>query len=202
MDKHQLSEIEARAEAATSGPWRTETDERTLSRLVRSEDATLDIDFGYVGNRTMDDAQFVAHARTDVPALVAEVKRLKADVDHAIKLMEHAVTARDVREGERDRVRSTAVRLEQELAHKEEVWQGERESLVAELATVRNQRDRAMDAIERVQTIAEAMQDRAGKTVFGDSYEQGQKLMLDVSAKEILAALVLDASEPADREQR
>jgi hypothetical protein len=72
-----LDEIEARAAAATPGPWFVETHAPTLSRLVCSEDGTLDINFGYVGNRTEPDAEFVAYARTDITAMAAEIRRLR-----------------------------------------------------------------------------------------------------------------------------
>lgn len=78
-----LAAIEARHRAATSGPWGVETHAPTLSRLVVSEDRTLVIDFGYVGNRTQNDAEFVAHAPEDIRALlgiVASVRDLRDDL--------------------------------------------------------------------------------------------------------------------------
>ncbi|MBO0804256.1 MAG: hypothetical protein J2P25_14425 [Nocardiopsaceae bacterium] len=74
-------EIRARADAAAPGPWRVERHEPTLSLLVVSDDATSVIDFGYVGNRPQNNAEFVAHAREDVPALLAEVARLRAELE-------------------------------------------------------------------------------------------------------------------------
>ena len=53
MDEAKLSEIEARARAATPGPW----------LVCAAEDAAEGLP--------------VAHAREDVPALVAEVRRLQ-----------------------------------------------------------------------------------------------------------------------------
>ena len=76
--QQQIDDIEARHQAATKGPWRVETHAPTLSRLVCSEDGTLDINFGYVGNRTQADAEFVAHAPEDIAVLLAEVRRLRA----------------------------------------------------------------------------------------------------------------------------
>lgn len=74
----RLSEIEARTSAAHPEPWFAVRDERELLLYVESQDQTLNpIDFGYVGNRPEADAEFVAHARTDVPYLLAEVRRYR-----------------------------------------------------------------------------------------------------------------------------
>ncbi len=69
-----FDEIEARANAATQGPW-------TASRSCSIEDAPETVVMavgGNVANCDWDyDAAFIAAARTDVPALVAEVRRLR-----------------------------------------------------------------------------------------------------------------------------
>jgi hypothetical protein len=69
-----LEVIEARAAAATPGPW-----------VVHTSDGSWDIYEGVPAtvlilsaHRHEQDAMFVAHARADIPALVAEVRRLKA----------------------------------------------------------------------------------------------------------------------------
>ncbi|MFF8406938.1 hypothetical protein ACF06P_35585 [Streptomyces sp. NPDC015684] len=72
--------IRQRESAATRGPWSREDDSRTLDRYVMSADGCLFISFGYVGNRTQGDAEFVAHAREDVPTLLAEVDRLRDEL--------------------------------------------------------------------------------------------------------------------------
>ena len=74
-----LDEIEARANDATPGPWRHEGQrvrgvcEIAFCGLTAATDGptgTLD----YTRN-----ARFIAHARTDVPALVARVRELEAE---------------------------------------------------------------------------------------------------------------------------
>jgi hypothetical protein len=92
MTEQELAAIEARANAATAGPWHWvdgETDKpfgadeigpRGSLRTVWEEPAeyaggTLPefiLDAEDIG-RTVD-ATFIAHARTDIPALVAELK--------------------------------------------------------------------------------------------------------------------------------
>ncbi|MEU7597524.1 hypothetical protein AB0B79_31505 [Streptomyces sp. NPDC039022] len=78
MADDRLTQIKARVEAATPGPWHVDRHEPSLSRLVRSHDGTLDIDFGYVGNCTQPDAEFVAHAPDDVQWLVNQLERARS----------------------------------------------------------------------------------------------------------------------------
>jgi len=70
MTNEELQAIKERCEKATSGPWRAhkyDVDYRVGSTWVFLFD---DIDG--------DTAQFIAHAREDVPALLEEIERLKA----------------------------------------------------------------------------------------------------------------------------
>jgi len=62
-----LDAIKKREEAATEGPWPdNNTDNWRWPGIPRSQLAK---------NR-----HFIAHARTDIPALVAEVERLRAEI--------------------------------------------------------------------------------------------------------------------------
>jgi hypothetical protein len=64
-----LDAIEARANAASPGPWtRTDSYDPEINVDVCNADGNL------VGP---DDEEFIASARTDVPALVAEVRALR-----------------------------------------------------------------------------------------------------------------------------
>jgi hypothetical protein len=81
LSPQRESEIRERAEAATPGPWTVEADRQRLHRYVLDADGLVYIDFGYVGNRTQDDAEFTAHARADVPALLAELAAVRAERD-------------------------------------------------------------------------------------------------------------------------
>ena len=83
----RLTEIKAREAAATKGPWRGVKDgivsEAVLARAeAAGESFDPDIvvtDCGYYPPRYAD-AAFIAHAREDVPWLVAEVERLRAEL--------------------------------------------------------------------------------------------------------------------------
>ncbi len=78
-----LAAIQARADAATPGPWVIEWDADDVS------DAPFPISIGpfcyleHQGERDAVDAKFIESARTDVPALLAEVQRLGAELAEA-----------------------------------------------------------------------------------------------------------------------
>lgn len=66
-----LDAIKARAGAATEGPWLNYGGENYAIISAPEID-----ELAHVGS-TNNDAEFIAHARTDVPALLAEVERLR-----------------------------------------------------------------------------------------------------------------------------
>ena len=81
----ELVQIESRAHAATPGPWKVcpdENDENTVPLVCCGPE---DEHGGPVccDPLTEADATFIAHARADVPALVAEVRRLRAERESA-----------------------------------------------------------------------------------------------------------------------
>jgi len=109
MNAEELAAIKARAEAATPGPWQwTATkgeDDHLVSLAVHDRyGQSLEV----LGTSEWlriepPNATFIAHARTDVPAILAEVKRLRAvlldiaslsdaDSGHASVLAERALT--------------------------------------------------------------------------------------------------------------
>ena len=73
----RLNEIEARANAATEGPWEAYRPNpayriyEICSTTPQGLDETLAEVSGY---NASDDADFIAHARTDVPALMAALR--------------------------------------------------------------------------------------------------------------------------------
>jgi hypothetical protein len=76
-----LDAIEARANAATPGPWWADADKGGEVSLWQVDPS--DVDMAYFPAADADN-EFIATARTDVPALVAEVRRQQ----------EHAANAR------------------------------------------------------------------------------------------------------------
>jgi hypothetical protein len=73
MTDEQLAAIRARCEAATGGPWEVGH---------KCEIYTRHYQVGPIGDFWEPaDARFTAHAREDIPALLAEVERLRADAE-------------------------------------------------------------------------------------------------------------------------
>lgn len=73
MTDEELAVIKERAEKATPGPWYSDYASRPYVMAEHTPVADVATDA---------DADFIVHARTDVPALVAEVERLQGEEDH------------------------------------------------------------------------------------------------------------------------
>jgi hypothetical protein len=74
-DMLDLEAIKARCEKATPGPWTTTRYPDEYHKLVPGlrnipEPGLFEVD--------VKDAEFISHARTDLPACVAEIERLRA----------------------------------------------------------------------------------------------------------------------------
>lgn len=89
-DDLDIDSIEARASAATEGPWWGGADRRTRANAVglvgRLDDRGTGNAIAVLAGVGMDrvaDAEFIAHSRTDVPALVTRVRQAEADRDEA-----------------------------------------------------------------------------------------------------------------------
>lgn len=74
----RLDEIQARADAATEGPWKIEThygmSQSRRRQIVVPGWMTPIAVLGQENPYGDPDAEFIAHARTDVPALVAALR--------------------------------------------------------------------------------------------------------------------------------
>lgn len=84
MTPGELKEIEARADAASNGPWRAVDLRHQRGGQIRIFPAMGE---GYIlanvlakGDRPEADAEFIAHAPTDVRALLAEIRELQAEL--------------------------------------------------------------------------------------------------------------------------
>jgi hypothetical protein len=94
-----LEAIKARAEAATEGPWQVDKPPYALGAYTGGGgDCTVTVSTKLkwsskcgdeperagvfkkllVSWQSKQDAEFIAHARTDIPALIAEIERLRA----------------------------------------------------------------------------------------------------------------------------
>ena len=74
MTDEQLAEIEARVSAASHGPWH-----KTKGGMCIFQTYRVSPQFTDHGGMKMVDADFIIHARTDVPALLAAVRHLQAE---------------------------------------------------------------------------------------------------------------------------
>jgi hypothetical protein len=83
MSEDELAAIEARANAATPGPW-TDDLAKCGSQQARGEDSLYFQPTGpesRTATQSEADRLFIAHARSDIPALIAEVRFLRMRLD-------------------------------------------------------------------------------------------------------------------------
>jgi hypothetical protein len=81
MDAQELDEIESRCLAATKGPWQSFIEGRDhLSGDSFIRTGGMDSPDLYLAGGTLQDQDFIAHARQDIPRLVAEVRNLQAQL--------------------------------------------------------------------------------------------------------------------------
>ena len=79
MTEQELSEIEARANAATPGPWGfvpPRTEELAIKGEVHCDEGPIFVAAHYDIAKSAD-FEFAANAREDIPKLLAEVRRLR-----------------------------------------------------------------------------------------------------------------------------
>lgn len=67
MDAKYLAEIKAREQAVTPGPWKV-----GISALITDANGHA----LFFGEDAKGNADFIAHARTDIPALISEVEQM------------------------------------------------------------------------------------------------------------------------------
>ncbi|MDO9103681.1 MAG: hypothetical protein Q7U57_01835 [Methylovulum sp.] len=73
-DDYQLTSIEIRANAASSGPWKAMLEGRdhsSGSSCIVTPTGSIDLE-----GASDSDIEFMAHARQDIPYLISEVRRL------------------------------------------------------------------------------------------------------------------------------
>lgn len=137
LTEQQLADIRARADAATPGPWCTDAWEIYQGTEYQPG---LSMWIGETCRGTTSpeqdraDATFVAHAREDVPALLAEIQRL---TDRVAELERPAVEAHRneirssftelIAQASQDHDHEGAFALECHLREREEQWKREDE---------------------------------------------------------------------------
>ena len=90
ISEAQLKEIEAREQATSKGPWvlADEPDEEWGDWRVYRGNALL-AEFAHADTNEQDteNATFFAHAKTDIPLLIAEVRRLRVELSRTRGLL-------------------------------------------------------------------------------------------------------------------
>jgi hypothetical protein len=123
-----LDAIKARADAATEGPWESVVDDHGRGRVDASIWAKS---IGYYiaekvtsGPKHIADAEFMAKAREDVPALVAELERtqrlLKVMNGMISEITAVCMATEQERDGLRDRVDDLERALDEEIKTRDE----------------------------------------------------------------------------------
>lgn len=89
MSEERLDAIQARVDGATTSPWDDQPNWTDTARVVLNGDGEALWDA--VGLMADADSEFIAHAREDIPALLAEVHRLRAELAKARAVTEDKV---------------------------------------------------------------------------------------------------------------
>ena len=84
LTNDELRAIEARALAATPGPWMAEHDEDIEGRA--DEDFVCNSTRRIGAIYELYDVEFIAHAREDMTKLIAEIRRLQGELPQEGKL--------------------------------------------------------------------------------------------------------------------
>ena len=93
-----IAEAKRLDSAADSGPWATKitgSGESQYCDIVQADDTCAIVCVMSDSYRELDNAEFIAHARTALPALVAEVERLRRCLDQAVDATKVLYTALD-----------------------------------------------------------------------------------------------------------
>lgn len=142
-----IEAIRARAEAATRGPWKVMWQGNTVPSLqvvneVFWENPKQIKVCSSISPKREADADFISHAREDIPALLAEVKRLQGELD-----AEH--------EGLKNILSTSVPKLESEIAKSVAI----NKVLHEQIAAVTAERD---EAVMHMKIIADTYRENVG----------------------------------------
>lgn len=115
LSDEQLAAMRAREKAATDGPWGfdSETGDIEAVSIWRVVAEVPDLEMPLVN--TQADRAFIAAARTDMPALLAEVDRLRAENEHlkgVVQWRDGLADAADIMRSELHECQKRVARLE------------------------------------------------------------------------------------------
>jgi hypothetical protein len=75
LSEEEITAISARCERSTAGPWKSYVEGR--EQMSGSDFIMTGAEDIYLTGATAADQDFIAHARQDIPRLVAEISRLR-----------------------------------------------------------------------------------------------------------------------------
>jgi hypothetical protein len=181
MTKQELAAIESRANAATREPWIVDGTYVPTASLSAVSVYGMGME---VAECQMDaDGAFIAAARVDVPALIAEVRRLRVERDALQVRNSEFWDAPAVSRVEWDALRAERDALNAEVQQSRlefQVMQKHAQQDAAEIQRLRAERD-------ALRKVYEAAEDFIGAQ--GTAYEADQYLMLCGVLKSYNAAL-------------
>ncbi len=146
LTDQELSDIEARAEKATPGPWTADPPDEIELQIdpgttecwgIRCPAGSVVVTDSGCYPPDMPTAQFIAAAREDVPRLVAEVRRLSKVVREASEHVTEARLARKQVEAELATAQGELGPLRRELESTKGLFQGAVEYSSEEVARLR-----------------------------------------------------------------
>ncbi|PJG52545.1 hypothetical protein CVM73_25640 [Bradyrhizobium forestalis] len=76
LTNDEIEAIKARCEQATAGPWKSFIEKR--DKISGSDFIQTGGEDFYLSGATIADYDFIAHARQDIPRLIAEIERLRS----------------------------------------------------------------------------------------------------------------------------
>jgi hypothetical protein len=158
MTDEELTAIRERAEKATPGPWYSYYASRPYVMAGHTPVADVETDA---------DADFIVHARTDVPVLAAEVERLKTELfDKAGPEWAKEYTAARKAEAEMELLRAKLRDRDNELRIRDQE-DAESEDMEQRAITADRRRGKAQAEVARLQGIIDQV--RAGLVARRDS---------------------------------
>ena len=151
MSADRLAEIKAREQAAFGGPWEAlDADENGMHAVA--VDGTVLVEVG-----DFCDAEFIAHARDDIPHLLALVESLTAERDAAIAWRVEA-----------NRVHAARVEsLREEFGKREDSQDRIRERLTAEVERLERWKFEACEVMSGLRELGKALGLRPGVQITG-----------------------------------
>lgn len=100
LSEETLAEIKARAGAATAGPWFDQITDEGYLRVTNDLSAVNGIcgfgDMEGTDGQDHDNAEFIGHARADIPALLAHIEALQDRLNIVRDLLDDAEMERDM----------------------------------------------------------------------------------------------------------